>query len=101
MKHYSKLKYEFSSSMWKYAGKGGWHFISLPEEMASEIRAAIRSEEEGWGRLKATVQIGSSRWDTAIWYDTKQKTYLLPVKAEVRNRESLVADAMIRVMLWL
>ncbi|MDD4087237.1 MAG: DUF1905 domain-containing protein, partial [Bacteroidales bacterium] len=42
--------------------------------------------EEGWGRLKATAEIGKSVWKTAIWFDTKHQTYILPLKAEIRKK---------------
>jgi hypothetical protein len=51
----------------KHASTGGWYFISLPADMASEIRENSGWQEQGWGRLKATVRIGNSEWDTAIW----------------------------------
>lgn len=74
----AKIKYEFSAVCWQHASPGGWYFISLPKTIAQEIRAALQTEEEGWGRLKATAQIGNSQWKTAIWFDTKQNTYLPP-----------------------
>jgi hypothetical protein len=84
-----KIKYAFSATIWQHAAPGGWHFISLPEELGAEIRENLRWQEEGWGRLKATAQIGNSNWTTAIWFDTKLKTYILPLKAEVRKKELL------------
>jgi len=96
-----KLKYTFSEKIWQHSAPGGWYFISLPEKMAKEIRAALQSEEEGWGRLKATAVIGSSQWKTAIWFDTKKNTYLLPLKAEIRKKENLTAGKPVEVTLWL
>ncbi len=36
--------------------------------------------------MKVIAQIGKSEWRTAIWFDTKQGTYLLPIKAEIRKK---------------
>lgn len=83
------IKYQFTSKCWEYPGKGAWIFVSLPEEISKEIREHFKSEEEGWGRLKVTAQIGKSEWKTAVWFDSKQKTYLLPLKAEVRKKENI------------
>jgi hypothetical protein len=55
--------------------------------MAAEIREALKWQEEGWGRLKVRARIGSTDWDTAIWFDTRLTTYLLPVKADIRRRK--------------
>lgn len=100
-KHNGKIKYEFITKIWQYAGQGGWHFVSLPHELAKEIRDNLKSEEEGWGRLKATAKIGNSEWETAIWFDTKMDTYLLPLKAEIRNKEKLETDKSIKTNIWI
>jgi len=62
---------------------------------------ALKSEEEGWGRLKATARIGNCEWKTAIWFDTKMNTYLLPLKAEIRKKEMLEMGKDIKTMLWI
>ena len=80
-----KIKYEFSAKMWRDASPGGWYFVSLPKSMSKEIREHLQWQEEGWGRMKAFAQIGEIKWETAIWFDTKMETYLLPVKAEIRK----------------
>jgi len=95
------IKYEFSAKPWKYPGSGGWHFISFPEELASEIRGILKPEEEGWGRSGAIVKIGNIEWRTAIWFDTKFGTYLLPPKAEVRKKEDIRIDKEISVIAWI
>jgi len=99
MKHQG-LNCEFTASVWRYSGQGSWHFISLPYEMAKEIRENLKSEEEGWGRLKVTALIGTTEWRTAIWFDTKLKTYLLPLKAEIRKKENLEIEKRIPVNIW-
>lgn len=96
-----KIRYEFTAKIWLYEGPGGWHFVSLPKDLAKEIRDHLKSEEEGWGRLKATAAIGSSEWDTAIWFDTKQETYLLPLKAEIRKKEKLETGKEIKTIIWI
>ena len=96
-----KIHYTFESPLWQHASPGGWHFISLPVDMAREIRENSQWQEEGWGRLKATARIGSSEWDTAIWYDTKHQTYLLPIKAAIRVKEMLQVDMVVHATLWI
>ncbi len=95
------IKYEFTATPWQHSGPGGWHFVSLPETLSEEIRNAFRSEEEGWGRLKATTKIGDSEWKTAVWFDTKQNAYLLPLKAEIRKRENLQIGERVKVVVWI
>jgi hypothetical protein len=95
-----KVKYEFSAEIWQHAGPAAWYFVSLPAALAAEIREHLQWQEEGWGRLKAVARIGDTQWETAIWYDTKQKTYLLPLKAEIRKREKLKAGQKIMIIVW-
>ena len=69
-----------------------------------EIKAALTTlpqVEQGWGRLKATAKIGITEWATAIWFDTKHKTYLLPLKAEVRKKEKIITEQTITVYIWI
>lgn len=94
------IRFEFSAKPWRYTAPAAWHFISLPVKLSKEIRKALQSEEEGWGRLKATARIGNSEWKTAIWFDTKMNCYLLPLKAEIRKKEKLETGKEIKVIVW-
>ncbi len=96
-----KIKYEFSAKTWQHSSSGGWYFVSIPKQMAKEIREILRSEEEGWGRLKAVARIGNSEWKTAIWFDSKNETYLLPLKSEIRRKENIEAEKQIEVVILL
>jgi hypothetical protein len=98
--NFKGIKYQFTATPWQYSGKAAWIFIALPREIAREIRTHFKSEEEGWGRLKVTAQIGNSEWSTAIWFDRKSDTYLLPLKAEIRLKESIAVDKMVKVKIW-
>lgn len=95
------IKYQFTALVWQHAGPGGWHFISLPPDLSAEIRGFFGSEEVGWGQLKTTAAIGGSEWKTAIWFDTKRGTYLLPLKAEIRKKEKLKEETQANVTLWI
>lgn len=85
----AKIHYTFSAQLWKDASSGGWVFVTLPKDISTEIRANLQWQEEGWGRMKASATINSLEWKTAIWFDTKMQSYLLPVKAEIRKKGGL------------
>lgn len=91
------MTYTFTARVWY----SEWYFVSLPKEMAHEIRQRFKPHEEGWGRLKVLAKIGTSEWKTAIWFDTKAQTYFLPVKKEVRTKEKIGADTEVAVTLWI
>ncbi len=91
--------YSFKGKLWKHKSQGGWHFVTLPSRVSKKIRSALGTSEEGWGRLKTVAQIKGSSWQTAIWFDTKADSYLLPVKAAVRRKEKLEVGSSIGVRL--
>lgn len=98
------IKYEFSTKVYQYTSSpdmSGWTFVSLPKEMSIEIRNNLKKSEEGWGRMKITAKIGNTKWQTAIWFDTKQNTYLLPLKAEIRKKENIVPDKYVKLTILL
>jgi hypothetical protein len=90
------IKYEFTAVPWLHE----WLFVAMPREMAMEIRDNLRFQEEGWGRMKATAKIGATEWDTAIWFDTKADTYLMPIKSEIRRKEHVEPDKEVYVTIW-
>lgn len=94
------IKYEFEAKPWLHNGPGGWHFVSLPVALSTEIRMFSKSAEEGWGRLKATAQIGETKWKTAIWFDKKLTTYLLPIKTEIRKSEHVEIGIPTKIAVW-
>jgi hypothetical protein len=38
---------------------------------------------------------------TAIWFDTKVNTYLLPLKAEIRKKENFEIGKNIEAIVWI
>ena len=93
----AKIKSEFSGKLWKYQSSGGWVFVSIPKGISKEIRENLKWQEEGWGRMKTSASIKEIKWNTAIWFDTKINTYLLPVKSEIRKKASLKINDRITV----
>lgn len=98
---HSGIKYDFNEKPWRYNGQSSWTFISLPRKISREIRDNFISEEKGWGRLNVTAKIGITLWQTAIWFDTKMNTYLLPLKKEVRKKENIEIEKNVKVSLWI
>lgn len=39
--------------------------------------------------MKTKSKIRETSWDTAIWYDTKLGTYILPLKVDSRKKEKI------------
>lgn len=96
-----KVEYKFIAKMWKHSASGGWHFVTVPESISKEIRENFGWQEEGWGRMKTRAKNGDHSWETAIWFDTKMNTYILPIKAEIRKKSNLELNTDLELSIWL
>ncbi len=95
------ITYQFSTNLWKHDSPGGWYFVSLPKQLSKEIRENLGWQEEGWGRMKTEAEIKNHQWKTAIWFDTKMQLYVLPIKAEIREKLNLEINKMIEIKIWI
>ncbi len=92
-------KYRFKGKVWKHKGHAGWYFVTLPKILSKTIRKNHSLSEKNWGRLEATAKIGKSSWRTAIWYDSKYGSYLLPIKTSIRKAEGIEINVVVTVAL--
>lgn len=81
--------YSFTAEVWEHDGPGAWHFISLPEAEADDIEETFGHRAKGFGSVRVEVTIGTTRWHTSLFPDSKRDTYLLPLKRAVRTAEGL------------
>ncbi|HMS27391.1 MAG TPA: DUF1905 domain-containing protein [Burkholderiaceae bacterium] len=92
---------EFTEVCWLYSGKGAWYFVTLPTDCAAEItffsKARNGGKRTGWGSVKVTAQIGKTVWQTSLFPDSKNKSYVLPLKAAVRKAENIVPNSPVKV----
>jgi hypothetical protein len=86
-------RYTFKASVFLYPGKtANWHFLGVPKAIGQKIKALQVAGRRGFGILRVRATIGSTTWDTSIFPDKYSGSYLLPLKALVRNREDIVAN---------
>ena len=81
--------FEFTASLWSYPGEPKWHFVSVPPEISDDITELTTGIRAGFGSVRVAVTVGASSWRTSIFPDSKTKTYVLPVKKDVREAENL------------
>ena len=91
--------FEFAELLWRYPGADGWHFVSLPAEVSTDIADMTAGTRHGFGSVRVAVTVGATSWRTSIFPDSKTGTYLLPVKKAVRAAEHLEAGDEIRAQL--
>ena len=95
-----------TSELWLWSG-GSWHFVTVPEGEADEIRAHSLLNRGGFGSVKVEATIsgpGSGQavsWRTLVFPQKAGGGYLLPVKKEVRCRAGIAAGDAVTVLLEL
>ena len=93
------LSYAFTATLWHYPGEAGWHFLTLPEEIAAEIREETAAFRRGFGSVKITARVSGHNWATSLFPDSRSGSYLLPVKKDVRTAAGLEAGDEVAVYL--
>jgi hypothetical protein len=104
------LTISFQAPLWKWQSvkapqAAAWHFVTLPLETAAEIRFfgarqfSGAKKQRGWGSIPVKSRIGTTSWKTSLFPDSKSGSYLLPVKADVREAEALHVDEIVEVEL--
>ena len=102
LNHMIDLSFNFSAkcTLW-HEGKAAWHFITLPQDKSEEIKffSENNSKRRGWGAVRVQATIGATTWQTSIFPQFKTNIYILPLKADVRKKEKILADNMVEVRL--
>jgi len=91
-----------TAPLWLWSGgQGSWHFLTVPEDEAGEIRAhSLGSNRRGFGSVRVEATIGGVSWRTSV-FPQKSGGYILPVKADVRRRAGISAGDEVTVELEL
>ena len=62
----------FSTTLFRYAGKGTWFFAIIPRKVAPP-------PTRPWGRTPVTATVDEQTWHTSVWRDAKSNRSLLAV----------------------
>ena len=91
-----------TAPLWLWTGgQGSWHFLTVPEDQAIEIRAhSFGSSRRGFGSVRVEATVGGFSWRTSV-FPQKSGGYILPVKAEVRRCAGISAGDEVTVELEL
>jgi hypothetical protein len=68
---------EFSSTLFRVPGKGGWVFAHVPAAHAPDVPAA-------WGRTPVHATVDGKSWHTSVWREKSGRT-LLAVPQKIRG----------------
>jgi hypothetical protein len=81
------VEFEFDNELIEWRGPAPHYFVRVPAERCDELREISHDVTYGWGMVPVVVRIGGSQWETSLW--PKDGGYLVPVRAWVRQVESL------------
>ncbi|QDY89032.1 DUF1905 domain-containing protein [Arthrobacter sp. UKPF54-2] len=93
--------YVFRGELWHYPGEAGWHFITLPPDLAEQLRVEAAPFRKGFGSVKVLARIAGTRWSTSLFPDSKSNSYLLPVKKDIRTAAGIHAGDDVEVEIQL
>jgi hypothetical protein len=88
---------EFSGEIWFWRGPAPWYFVTVPEEQGNDLKAILGFVTYGWGMIPVSVRIGKTMWKTSMF--PKNGSYIVPIKASVREVENLDAGDVVAVRL--
>jgi hypothetical protein len=96
-------RFRFTTELWLWeAGDAGWHFVTLPEDAADEIKAITDGGiRRGFGSVRVEATLGPTTWRTSIFPSTESDSFVLPVKKAVRTAAGIEAGDEIAVALTL
>lgn len=77
----------FSGEIWYWRGPSPFHFVTVPEPQAQELRDVSREVTYGWGMIPVEVRIGRTEFQTSLW--PKEGGYIVPIKDVVRRAEEV------------
>jgi hypothetical protein len=92
-------RYGFHAALWQVPEQAGWHFLTLPADLATDIREEMAPYRRGFGSLKVTATVAGTSWSTSIFPDSNSGSYLLPVKQSIRAAAGIEAGDSVEVEL--
>ncbi len=91
-------KFRFTSEIFLWKEDSPWHFIALPEDITDDIEDSV-SRRGGFGSISVHVTLGTSTWSTSLFPDSRRKTFILPIKKEIRRAEQVAAGDRVTIEL--
>jgi len=91
------LKFAFDGELWYWRGPAPYHFITVPPDAARAIGRVAAEVTYGWGMIPASVRIGASAWETALF--AKDGGYVIPIKDAYRKAEQIELGDVVAVSL--
>ena len=92
------MEIDFEAPVWYWRGPSPFYFVSVPAELAAQLRAVSSLVTYGWGMVPVQALVGATRWKTSMF--PKDGGYVLPLKDAVRRAEGIGEGDVVQVRLW-
>ncbi len=84
------MDFDFTAEVWLWnARDDGWHFLTVPPEESKVIRTIGEQMARGFGSVRVSATVGATRWQTSVFPQKSDGTYVLPLKKQVRTAEDI------------
>jgi len=93
--------FAFTATLRLHPGEGGWHFVTLPADVATDVRDLSAGRQHGFGSVRVRVTVGRTTWRTSVFPESATGSYVLPVKKAIRTAERLAVGGDVLVTLEL
>ena len=84
------VEWQFKAPVIYWRGPAPFFYARIPRDIATEIGKIKRAASYGWGVIPVRATIVGVEFETSLF--PKDDTYLLPLKAAVRQRIGVTVD---------
>lgn len=93
------MNFKFSATIWEWRGPAPFYFLSMPAEQAEQVRETAGVLSYGWGMIPINGKIQDREFKTSMF--SKNGTYVVPIKNEVRLPLKLGAGDLVEIEIFL
>jgi hypothetical protein len=84
------MELQFRASVIHWRGPAPFFYARIPPEIGAEISRVKKAASYGWGVIPVRATIDGVSFETSLF--PKDDTYLLPLKAAVRQQIGVTVD---------
>ena len=81
------LELTIEGEVWYWRGPAPYHFVTLPDAAADQVRGIASLVSYGWGMIPVAGTIGATTFTTSLW--PKDGSFVVPLKDAVRHAEDI------------
>ncbi|MDQ5952836.1 MAG: hypothetical protein QG551_64 [Patescibacteria group bacterium] len=85
--------------VWRWPGVGGWHFVYVDGTIKEKIKKVAKPYGSGFVKIEASL--GKTSWQTALFPHTKENSYLISIKQNVRKKEDVFEGDEVKIKIKL